>query len=67
MTFDRMIALDFETTGLNPGYRPLEIAWVEFDSNFNVVEQVNSLINPHIPIESGALRTLGISAEMLVN
>lgn len=67
MTFDRMIALDFETTGLNPGYRPLEIAWVEFDSNFNVVEQVNSLINPHIPIESGAQRTHGISAEMLVN
>jgi exodeoxyribonuclease X len=67
MTFDRMIALDFETTGLNPGYRPLEIAWVEFDSNFNVVEQVTSLINPHIPIESGAQRTHGISAEMLVN
>jgi len=62
-----MIALDFETTGLNPGYRPLEIAWVEFDSNFNVVEQVTSLINPHIPIESGAQRTHGISAEMLVN
>lgn len=67
MTFDRMIALDFETTGLNPGYRPLEIAWVEFDGNFNVVEQVSSLINPHIPIESGAQRTHGISAEMLVN
>jgi exodeoxyribonuclease X len=67
MTFDRMIVLDFETTGLNPGYQPLEIAWVEFDSNFNVVEQVSSLINPHIPIESGAQRTHGISAEMLVN
>ncbi len=62
-----MIALDFETTGLNPGYRPLEIAWVEFDSHLNEVEQVNSLINPHIPIESGAQRTHGISAEMLVD
>ena len=62
-----MIALDFETTGLNPGYRPLEIAWVEFDSHLNEVEQVNSLINPHIPIESGAQRTHGISAEMLVS
>ena len=67
MTFDRMIVLDFETTGLNPGYKPLEIAWVEFDANLNVVEQVNSLINPHIPIEPGAQRTHGISAEMLVN
>ncbi len=62
-----MIALDFETTGLNPGYRPLEIAWVEFDSHLNEVEQVNSLINPHVPIESGAQRTHGISAEMLVD
>ena len=62
-----MIALDFETTGLNSGYRPLEIAWVEFDSHLNEVEQVNSLINPHIPIESGAQRTHGISAEMLVD
>jgi hypothetical protein len=62
-----MIVLDFETTGLNPGYKPVEIAWVEFDSNFNEIEQVGSLINPHMPIEPGAQRTHGISAEMLAN
>jgi len=67
LTFDRMIVLDFETTGLNPGYKPVEIAWVEFDNNFNELEQVGSLINPHMPIEAGAQRTHGISAEMLVN
>jgi len=61
MTFDRMIVLDFETTGLNPGYKPVEIAWVEFDSNFNELEQVGSLINPRIPIEPGAQRTHGLS------
>ena len=37
MTFDRMIVLDFETTGLQPGYRPLEIAWLEFDSLYKVL------------------------------
>ena len=42
-----MIVLDFETTGLNPGYKPVEIAWVEFDTNFNELEQVGSLINTH--------------------
>ncbi len=67
MTFDRMIVLDFETTGLQPGYRPLEIAWVEFDSLYMVSESVTSLVNPQIPIEPGAQKVHGISAEMLAD
>ena len=46
MKFDRMIVLDFETTGLQPGYRPVEIAWVEFDSLYNELQSVTSLIDP---------------------
>ena len=65
MTFDRMIVLDFETTGLQPGYRPLEIAWVEFDSIYKVLGSVTSLVNPKIPIEPGAQKVHGISSEML--
>ena len=68
MTFDRMIVLDFETTGLQPGYRPVEIAWLEFDyiyDRFNVSESVTSLIDPQIPIEPGAQKVHGISSEML--
>ena len=67
MTFDRMIVLDFETTGLQPGYRPLEIAWVEFDSLYKVSRSVTSLIDPQIPIELGAQKVHGISAEMLAD
>ena len=67
MTFDRMIVLDFETTGLQPGYRPLEIAWVEFDSLYKVSQSVTSLVNPQIPIEPGAQKVHGISAEMLAD
>jgi len=65
MTFDRMIVLDFETTGLQPGYRPVEIAWLEFDSLYKVSESVTSLIDPQIPIEPGAQKVHGISSEML--
>ena len=65
MTFDRMIVLDFETTGLQPGYRPVEIAWLEFDSIYKVSESVTSLIDPQIPIEPGAQKVHGISSEML--
>ena len=66
MTFDRMIVLDFETTGLQPGYRPVEIAWLEFDSIYKVSQSVTSLIDPQIPIEPGAQKVHGISSEMLV-
>ena len=66
MTFDRMIVLDFETTGLQPGYRPVEIAWLEFDSIYKVSESVTSLIDPQMPIEPGAQKVHGISSEMLV-
>jgi DNA polymerase III epsilon subunit-like protein len=60
-----MIVLDFETTGLQPGYRPVEIAWLEFDSLYKVSESVTSLIDPQIPIEPGAQKVHGISSEML--
>jgi DNA polymerase III epsilon subunit-like protein len=60
-----MIVLDFETTGLQPGYRPVEIAWLEFDSLYKVSQSVTSLIDPQMPIEPGAQRVHGISAEML--
>jgi DNA polymerase III epsilon subunit-like protein len=60
-----MIVLDFETTGLQPGYRPIEIAWLEFDSLYKVSQSVTSLIDPQIPIEPGAQKVHGISSEML--
>ena len=65
MTFDRMIVLDFETTGLQPGYRPVEVAWLEFDSIYKVSQSVTSLIDPQMPIEPGAQKVHGISSEML--
>ena len=65
MTFDRMLVLDFQTTGLQPEYRPVEIAWLEFDSIYKVSQSVTSLIDPQMPIEPGAQKVHGISVEML--
>jgi DNA polymerase-3 subunit epsilon len=65
MDFDRMITLDFETTGLKPGFQPLEIAWIEFDENLNAVGEVSSLLNTKVAIEPGAQRAHGITTKML--
>lgn len=65
MNFDRMIALDFETTGLQPGFQPIEIAWVEFDQDLNSVEEVTSLLNTKVVIEPRAQRAHGITSKML--
>ena len=65
--FDNYIVVDFETTGLAPGYRPVEIAWLEFDENFNEIESVESLINPQMPIEPGAEKVHGISDAMVAD
>ena len=62
---DRYIVLDFETTGLTPGYRPIEIAWLEFDKDFNVLNTAESLINPRIPIEPSATEVHGITDRLV--
>jgi len=64
-TFDNYIVVDFETTGLAPGYRPVEIAWLEFDEDFCEINSVESLINPQMPIEHGAEKVHGISDAMV--
>ena len=62
---DKYIVIDFETTGLKPGFRPVEIAWLEFDGEFNILNSVSSLINPQIEIERSAQAVHGISPEMV--
>lgn len=64
--FDRYIVLDFETTGLSPGYQPVEIAWLEFDKDFNVIDKVQAFVNPHIPIEVSAEKVHGINDIMVL-
>ena len=66
-SFDHCVVVDFETTGLAPGFRPVEIAWLEFDLNFKAIDRVESLINPQIPIEFAAQQVHGISESMIAD
>ena len=54
---------DTETTGLRG--KVCEIAWIEIDSEFNVLNRVQSLIDPEIPIEPGAMQIHGITDDMV--
>lgn len=57
---DRIIFLDFETTGLKSGYQAVSVAWFEVNRHLDVIDQVSQLINPRIPIEPGASAVHGI-------
>lgn len=53
----RYIVGDCETTGVDYTAKVVEIAWLEIDDDFNVVDRVRSLINPecHIPAAVSAI------------
>lgn len=62
-----LIALDVETTGLNPDYEKIiEIAIVKF-VNGNIVDKFVSLINPEREIPIGAKMVNGIDESMVEN
>ena len=51
---------DTETTGLAQA-KACEIAWIDFDQNYKVLDTFRSLVNPEKPIEPGAQAIHGIS------
>ena len=63
----RKIALDTETTGLDPfsGDRLIEIGAVELDSNHQIVSRYHTYLNPMYRVSPGAYKVHGISNEML--
>jgi len=66
--FPSLVALDVETTGLNPeSDNIIEIAIVRFNKSGEVVEKFVSLINPgrEIPVEAKLVN--GIDENMLEN
>ncbi len=65
MTPDKILVLDFETTGLSEDNRPVEVAWIEIDQNFQKIKEVSHLVNPQIPIEPSATEVHGISDEQV--
>lgn len=63
--FNQIIVVDIETTGLDPGARPVEVAWIQVDRDLNEMARAGSLVNPGIPIEPGASAVNGITDDMV--
>jgi len=60
------IAIDVETTGLEPGSRMIELAAIAFDEN-GVIDQFNQLVNPGMPLPKDALAINQITDDMLAD
>jgi DNA polymerase III epsilon subunit family exonuclease len=54
------VAFDAETTGLEPGSRPIEVAGIAFDDDGTVLDTFSSTMNPGMPIPPDATVVHGI-------
>ena len=63
--FDQIVIVDFETTGVGPNARPVEVAWIQVDHDLNETARAGSLVNPGIPIEPEASAVNGITDDMV--
>lgn len=61
MSFEKIVVIDFETTGISDDKRAVEIAWFELNRNLEIVDERSSLINPQIPIPKRASDVHGIT------
>lgn len=48
------LVLDSETTGLGPGTKAVEVAWIHIDEELNALDEQVHRINPMRPIDPGA-------------
>lgn len=65
--YQRIIALDVETTGLDADCAVVEIAWIELGPDLAERERVSSLIRPDRPIDPAAIAVHGITEAMVVD
>ena len=61
------IAIDVETTGVEPGSRMLELAAIAFDESGAVTDQYVHLVNPGMPIPPDVTKVNGITDDMVKN
>ena len=59
------IAVDVETTGVEPGSRMLELAAIAFDESGAVTDQYVHLVNPGMPIPPDVTKVNGITDDMV--
>ncbi len=63
---DRFMALDCETTGVEPGSRIVEIAAIEFDTQGHEFRRFYSLVQCGMPLPRDAGDFLNLSSEQIV-
>ncbi|MBI4695529.1 MAG: 3'-5' exoribonuclease [Gammaproteobacteria bacterium] len=61
----KYVAFDFETTGTEPGSRPVELAMLEFTEDGAITNGFECLIDPQMPIPSDTTQVHGITDEMV--
>ena len=66
-SYEKIVVIDFETTGLSSKKRAVEVAWFELNEKFEIIDEQSSLINPMIPIPSDASNIHGITDEMVAD
>lgn len=57
----KFIVADTETTGTDAAARVCEVGWIEIDKDFNILEQVESIIDPECLIPPGASAVHGLT------
>lgn len=57
----RFFVADTETTGVDETAKACEIGWVEIDEDFNILEKVESIIDPQCLIPPGASAVHGLT------
>ncbi len=63
----KLLVLDTETTGVNDTDKVVELAWIEVDEDLQVLDRVQSLIDPEMQIPPGASGVHGITDRHVVN
>lgn len=63
----RYFLFDTETTGPTPADKVVEVAWIEFDKDLKILNEVCQRLDPEMPISPGASGVHHITDDMLVN
>ena len=59
--FERVLVVDFETTGVKWPYHAVEVAWIELDRHFQEITSRSSLIKPPVRIPAEVTEIHGIT------
>lgn len=66
-SFERVLVVDFETTGVKWPYHAVEVAWIELDHNLHELSSRSSLVKPPVRIPEEVTRIHGITNDDVID